>query len=330
MAALHGRKRPLTILFDLLGSLAKSTRQSLAGRARRRLGSGSIPGASTERVASAQQKYVWQRLSRQGVADDDAARYEADSRDDTVALLSSEPRFALDVGCYTGTAGRSIKDRFPQCKVWGIEPDARAAELARRHMDKVIVGTFDTVDWSAQRVAVGEIDAVLLLDVLEHMYNPWLTLETLRGLVAPQAQIVISLPNVRNIFILRDLMNGYWRYRDAGLLDATHIRFFSRYEALRLIYQTGFRVATYSFTMIAGTAEIYMQRKDQPFPQRVEFERGSLVIEDLADLQSFVATQHVFVVHPAQRHELSADEAALIDGPHPETFATGEDRPGTL
>jgi 2-polyprenyl-3-methyl-5-hydroxy-6-metoxy-1,4-benzoquinol methylase len=330
MAALHGRERRLTILFDLLGNLAKSTRQSFEGRARRRPGPAPVSGASTERAAFAQQKYVWQRLNRQGAADDDADRYETDSRDDTVAMLSSEPRFALDVGCHTGAAGRSIKDRFPQCNVWGIEPDARAAELARRHMDKVIVGSFDTVDWAAQGIAAGDIDTVFLLDVLEHMYNPWLALEMLRKLVSPQAQIVISLPNVRNMFILRDLMNGYWRYRDVGLLDSTHIRFFSQYEALRLVYQTGFRVATYRFTMNPGTAEIYMQRKDQPFPQRVEFERGSLVIENLTELQSFVATQHLFLVRPAQRHELGADEAALIEGPHPETFAVGRDRPGTL
>jgi Methyltransferase domain len=166
--------------------------------------------------------------------------------------------------------------------------------------------------------------------VLEHMYNPWRALQTLRRLVSPKAQILISLPNVRNMNILRDLMNGYWRYRDTGLLDSTHIRFFSRHEALRLIYQTGFRVAGYSFSMDAETIAFYQQRKDQPFPQRVEFERGSLLIEDLTELQSFAAAQHVFLAHPAQRQDLSADERTLIDEAHPETFAKGDDRPGTL
>jgi O-antigen biosynthesis protein len=257
-----------------------------------------------------QQKYVWQRLGGHGAADDDAGRYKTSHRDDAVGLLSFEPRFALDVGCYTGAGGRSIKDAFPGCKVWGVEPDARAAELARRWVDNVIVGTFDTIDWDAQGIA-GKIDTVFLLDVLEHMYNPWQALETLRKLVSAQAQLVISVPNVRNMFILRDLMNGYWRYRDAGLLDSTHIRFFSKYEAMRLIYQTGYRVATYSFTMNPETAEIYAERKGQPFPQRVEFEKGSPLIEDLAELQSFLATQHVSLARP-------------------ETLAKGEDRPGTL
>lgn len=277
-------------------------------------------------------KYVWQRLEAGGGDGDDesAERYETGRRDNAVALLAFPPRFALDVGCHSGGTALPLKEAYPGCRLWGIEPSAEAAERARRLMDKVIVGTFDTIDWSAQGVGTGEIDTVFLLDVLEHMYNPWRTLVVLRGLVSAQAQIVISLPNVRNMALIRDLMNGYWRYRDTGLLDSTHIRFFSQYEALRLIYQTGFRVERHLFTMAPETAPLYEERRKQPFPQRVEFEKGSLLIGDLAELQSFMAVQHLFLVRPAQPHELNAEEAVLVDGPHPETFALGSDRPGTL
>ncbi|MDA8108694.1 MAG: class I SAM-dependent methyltransferase [Betaproteobacteria bacterium] len=287
-------------------------------------------GAAAEPQAAAQLRYAWQRLSADGAADDDTDRYENSRRDDAVGMLSFEPHFALDVGCYSGGAARSIKDAFPQCRLWGVEPDAKAAELARRRMDKVIVATFDTIDWAAQGLRAGDIDTVFLLDVLEHMYNPWRALESLRELVSPRAQLVISLPNVRNLFLLRDLMNGYWRYRDAGLLDSTHIRFFTEHEALRLIYQTGFRVERHEFTINAETASMYEQWRDRPFPWRVEFERGSLLIENQAEVRGFLAAQHLFLARPALKRELGAEELRLIEGPHPETFALGFDRPGTL
>ena len=176
----------------------------------------------------------------------------------------------------------------------------------------------------------GEIDTVFLLDVLEHMYDPWLALATLRDLVSPRAQLVISLPNVRNMLLIRDLMNGYWRYRNMGLLDATHIRFFTEHEALRLIYQTGFRVERRSFSQYGGTGSIYGQMQDQPFPQTITFEKGSLVIGNLAELQSLAASQLMFLVRLASRDELGAGEIALAEGEHPQTFAMGGDYPGVI
>ena len=320
----------MSILFDLLGKLAKMTRRSLASRVRALPDVSPSPGRTAPVPPATQQKYVWQRLNPPGIADFDASLYGANPRNDAVALLSFAPRFALDVGCSSGGVARAVMAAYPQCRLWGIEPNATAARLARSRMDRVIGDTFETINWAEEGVGVGDIDTVFLLDVLEHMYNPWRTLETLRSLVNPQAQLVISLPNVRNMFLIRDLMNGYWHYRDAGLLDSTHIRFFSEHEALRLIYQTGFRVERHSFPMCAGIAPHYEKFKDGPFPQRVEFEKGSLEIENLAELQSFAAMQHMYLVRPVRRDELSAEEIALIDGPHPQTFAMGADYAGTL
>ena len=273
------------------------------------------------------QRYVWQRLSESGEIDYDGT---SSRRDNLVPLLSFEPRFALDVGCASGGVAQLIKEAFPSCKLWGIEPDARAAAVASARMDRVITGSFESTDWAAQGVNAGEIDTVFLLDVLEHMYDPWRTLANLRGFVSRDAQLVISLPNVRNMFIIRDLMNGYWQYRDFGLLDATHIRFFTEYEALRLIYQTGFRVEHRSFTMCATVAPIYEEIKDRPFPQTLKFEKGSLVMDNLAELQSFSVLQHLFLIRPAEHDSLNAAEIALAHGQHPPTFAMGGNSSGAI
>jgi hypothetical protein len=74
----------------------------------------------------------------------------------------------------------------------------------------------------------------LSFDVLEHTYDPWKTMLTLRNLISERAQLVVSLPNVRNVPLIQDLISGYWRYRRTGLLDITHIRFFTYSDMCRM------------------------------------------------------------------------------------------------
>ena len=272
-------------------------------------------------------KYVWQRLRDPGEVDYYA---KTGPRKEVVELLAFDPRFALDVGCAAGAMARHVKDTFPKCKVWGVEPNAKAAEVARTRIDKVIVGSLESIDWAAHGVSAGEVDTVFLLDVMEHMYDPWHALATLRNFVDPRAQVVISLPNVRNIMNVRDLMNGYWRYRDVGLMDSTHIRFFTEYEALRLIYQTGFRVEHRTFTLSGDTEPLYAQMEKLPFPQTVTFENGTLAIRTMEELESFAALQFIFLVRPARREELDAKELALAEQAHPQTFAMGGEYPGVI
>ena len=194
-------------------------------------------------------------------------------------------------------------------------------------MDRVFDCTLEAMDWEAQGEVVRNIDTVFLLDVLEHVYNPWSALITLREVISPHAQLVISLPNVRNMLLMRDLMNGYWHYRESGLLDVTHIRFFTEHEALRMIYQTGFRVEKTTFTVCPGVLPIYEQMQNRAFPQTIAFEKGSVLVENAEELRRLSALQHVFLVRPAQRSELNREELALLDAPHPMTFAMGGETP---
>src|SRR5262245_14677284 len=95
-------------------------------------------------------------------------------------LVERAPKRVLDVGCYCGATGEAIKRRWPGATVIGIEPLAEAAELAKARMDRVIVGTLESVNFDDIDIGPGSIDAIVLADVLEHMYNPWLALQRLR------------------------------------------------------------------------------------------------------------------------------------------------------
>ena len=153
-------------------------------------------------------------------------------------MLTEPPREVLDLGCFCGGSGRWLKNRFPGARVTGIEMLHKAAEIARESYDEVHIGKFEEVDVGGWN---GKFDAIIAADVLEHMYNPWAVLQRLKPLLAPGGAMFISLPNVRNLNILSLLAGGEWRYAGAGILDVTHIRFFTKAQAVEMLLQTGWK-----------------------------------------------------------------------------------------
>jgi 2-polyprenyl-3-methyl-5-hydroxy-6-metoxy-1,4-benzoquinol methylase len=157
-------------------------------------------------------------------------------------MIKVPPRKVLDVGCFCGGSGRWLKGRFPDCTVIGIEMLEKAAATAAKAYDRVIVRAFEEVDFDAEGLPPGSVDTIIAADVLEHLYNPWKALQRLKALLAPGGAIFISLPNVRNLNVLAGLANGEWHYAGAGILDITHVRFFTRAQALQMLEQTGWMV----------------------------------------------------------------------------------------
>ena len=154
-------------------------------------------------------------------------------------MVLPAPRRVLDVGCFCGGSGRWLKQRFRNCEVVGIEILGKAAAIAAKDYDRVIVRTLEETDFAAQGLMPGSFDAIIAADVLEHLYNPWQALQRLKPLLAPDGAIYVSLPNIRNLNILCALAGGEWRYAGAGILDITHIRFFTRAQAVEMLGQTG-------------------------------------------------------------------------------------------
>jgi len=247
--------------------------------------------------------------------------YRGGPSDSVLDLLVREPKFVLDVGCSIGDFAATIKTRFPQSRVWGIEPNRQAADVASRRIERVLCQSVEDVDWEREGVQRGDIDTVVLCDVLEHIYDPWKTLLTLRNLVSPTAQLLLSIPNVRNAPLIQDLISGHWRYRKAGLLDITHIRFFTRQDMYRMFYQTGFRVVATASSRCPLSAEIFQEHINASFPQQVKLDSVSVTVHTPQDLSDLCTLQHVFTLQPAEYEDLSADERAWIDAPHPPTVA---------
>lgn len=157
--------------------------------------------------------------------------------------VSRGPHHILDVGCGEGVNGEYLKTEGFAKRVVGIEFVETAASVAARRLDAVICSDLNRMNF-AIHPELGKFDYILCLDVLEHLINPWERLQALTGLLVPGGKLVVSLPNVRNWRVLYDLgVRGEWKYRDAGIMDRTHLRFFTRESGIALLEQAGLQVA---------------------------------------------------------------------------------------
>ena len=147
----------------------------------------------------------------------------------------------LELGCASGYMSSVLKERLG-CSVTAIEVSAEAAERAREHCARVVVGDAEALDLE-RLFGPAAFDAIVAADVLEHLRDPARVLQRLRPLLASGGAVVASVPNVAHGSVRLALLGGEFRYRDAGLLDRTHLRFLTR-ETLQDLFET----AGYAFT----------------------------------------------------------------------------------
>jgi glycosyltransferase involved in cell wall biosynthesis len=131
----------------------------------------------------------------------------------------------LDVGCNGGALGMAYRRRNPRALLLGIEPDAEAAELAAQRLDQVAVVDVerDPLPFALDR----PIDCIVYGDVLEHLRDPWSVLRRHAEALSEDGAMVICVPNVHHWSFADRLLRGTWNYEPQGLLDETHLRWFS-------------------------------------------------------------------------------------------------------
>lgn len=145
----------------------------------------------------------------------------------------------LDVGCSSGNFGEALI-KYKKCIVDGIEPDKddsiSAAKKLRRVSTKFVEDALKT-DLNEEKY-----DAIVFLDVIEHLYNPVSTLRSLKKNLKPNGIVVFSIPNMAHISVRLMLLKGDFEYANTGLLDNTHLHFYTKKEIERLFAEAGFMI----------------------------------------------------------------------------------------
>ncbi|MGX9290361.1 glycosyltransferase [Bacillus sp. A015] len=139
------------------------------------------------------------------------------------ALLPQEAKYVLDVGCGTGATGLELINS-QSVDMYGVEADALKAEIAKAYYQEVIEAKADEYPWSEKEAF---FDAVIFSNILEHVSDPWQIITQAHKSLKPGGVIICCLPNMMHAEVLLPLMTGDFTYQDVGILDRTHMRFFT-------------------------------------------------------------------------------------------------------
>jgi 2-polyprenyl-3-methyl-5-hydroxy-6-metoxy-1,4-benzoquinol methylase len=162
------------------------------------------------------------------------------NRHEMLAFIPESSKRILEVGCGEGAFCRSLKrsDR----EIWGVEINATAAQKAVDVFTYVLEGDFSTV---YDQLPQHHFDCIIFNDVLEHIYSPWDTIKMVKSLLSSDGVLVTSIPNFRFMsnLIIEILYHGEFQYKvEGGILDDTHIRFFTSKSICRMFNEQGYEV----------------------------------------------------------------------------------------
>ncbi len=157
----------------------------------------------------------------------------------------------LEVGCACGATLLKIKSKYKNAGLFGIELNENAAQIAGL-FSHTSTANIEDADLGYENAF---FDYIIFADVLEHLNNPWDVLKNIKRYLKPEGKILASIPNVMHYSVLKSLLNGFWTYQDAGILDRIHLRFFTHVEIIKMFKAAGYEEIDLNRTMIPASNE---------------------------------------------------------------------------
>ena len=165
--------------------------------------------------------------------------YYQNERPEMQAYMPKGATHVLDVGCSNGEFGQGIK-KLSGAEVWGIEPMESYARQAEEKLDKVFTSS---VENAIVQLPDNYFDVIYCNDVLEHLLDPYAVLEALKAKLKPKGKVISSIPNIRYFrAFFKILFKGEWDYADEGIMDRTHVRFFTKKSIRKMYENAGYHV----------------------------------------------------------------------------------------
>jgi 2-polyprenyl-3-methyl-5-hydroxy-6-metoxy-1,4-benzoquinol methylase len=178
--------------------------------------------------------------------------YEIDLNDDSAPAravrMVGRGKRVLEIGAGPGSMTRVLRDQF-DCRITAIEIDDEVIETLTPFCERVYRLDLNDPSWPSALKSEAKFDVILLADVLEHLYDPWSALPKIKSLLAENGYLVASIPHAGHNAFIASLATDDLQYRDAGLLDRTHIRFFGMKNIQTLVDDAGLAVTEAEFVI---------------------------------------------------------------------------------
>lgn len=209
-----------------------------------------------------------------------------------VISLTGRGKKVLEVGPATGSMTKVLQEL--DCRVTCIEVDPVAAEVAQKYSERMIVGNIEEMNLS-ETFPGEEFEVVVFSDVLEHLVDPAATLRGVRPLLAPGGYVCSSIPNVAHGSVRLALLTGRFDYTELGLLDRTHLRFFTRDGMAELFSAGGFEIAEWRRIEVdIFSTELGLRPEDYP----------KTLVESVREFPDYTTYQYVVRAEPLKQDGL--------------------------
>lgn len=157
----------------------------------------------------------------------------------------------LELGCATGFHSRYLTEQ-KGCQVIGIDIDPQAVKKASKWLTRAFTGDLNKQKTWSELKKHGPYQVIVASNVVEHLFDPWLTLEHCHGLLSPKGKLVISIPNIAFWRARLKLLRGIWQYEEYGIFDKTHTKFFTLFSMRTALEQAGFEVLQEGYDPAGG------------------------------------------------------------------------------
>lgn len=180
---------------------------------------------------------------------DKDARYYNIEKSRLLPLIPDGSNSVLDLGCANGRLGRNLRQLNKASELVGVEIFEPAAQEAAKYYDKIYQGDIEQLQLTYRE----HFDFVICADILEHLRDPMVVVDRIHGWLKNNGTLISCVPNVRYWRVIRDLiLLGKWEYVEAGILDSTHLRFFTRNTFIEMLKKANFNITHQEMVIYGG------------------------------------------------------------------------------
>ena len=155
----------------------------------------------------------------------------------------------LDVGCGYGLLSKQLKRTYPKLNLYGIEHAKEASQSSQKIL-KLLKSDIEDISFIKRKIKTQKFDVIIFSDVLEHLYDPVGIIKSYQSFLNQDGTIVVTVPNIANIFSRIALLFGYFNYSETGVMDKTHIRFFNKENLIKLAKESNLEIVGQKYDSI--------------------------------------------------------------------------------